>query len=498
MRMGLTHLTVTVAAVLGALTVGGIGVTTVAEQSLRHADRLETRSMQTLVVANALEKSVLDLETGLRGYLLTAQPRFLQPYRLALAAYPSEASSLMTLTADTPAQRASVARITTAIGAYVRDYAQLRIREARAGHLAAARSAVATGAGKARVDAIRAQFATLTQVDIRATTATARAARSQAALALALGIASMALTAASIVVITFAVRRTIAVPLRRLAAAAGRVSLGELSVRVPARGVAEVGELAGGFNAMTDSLSLQRTELEAQKAELEAQQVQLEESFVALEERKGHIELLQRFGARLAAVSGVSEVSSAALKEFGDAAQAEAGALYLFDERTGTFPLTARRGTATEDVPGVVRVGDGLAGLALAERRPVTVSQVQATVQTVGVGGRRTAMQELHLPLRHGDRLVGVMSVGRFRDEPFTGPDLEVLADLAHHAAVACAEAQSQRAVERVAAELAAVLAATDEGFCVIDKDGLVTMANRAALDQTGYARAQRPRHPAP
>jgi len=489
MRMGLTQLTVAVAAALGAVTIGSIGVTTAAELSLRHVVQQETRSLTTLAVANTLEKSVLDLETGLRGYLLTDQPRFLQPYRFALAAYPGQARSLKALTAGSPAQQARAAAITSAIGVYVRDYTRPLIRQARAGHLAAARSPRATGAGKARVDAIRARFAALTQADVRAAAANARSAHHLRSLVLVAGIGSMVLAAAAFVAISFAVRRTVAIPLRRLAGAAGQVTAGELSVRVPAGGVAEVGELASRFNAMTDSLSLQRTELEAQKAELEAQQVQLEESFVALEERKGHAELLQRFGARLAAVSGVSEVSTAALKEFGDAARAEAGALYLFDERTGTFPLTARRGTAAEDVPGVVREGDGLAGLALAERRPVTVSHDQATVPTVGINGRRSAVQELHLPLRHGDRLVGVVSVGRFRDEPFTGPDLEVLGDLAHHAAVACAEAQSQRAVERVAAELAAVLAATDEGFCVIDKVGLVTMANRAALDQTGYAR---------
>src|SRR5262249_52175300 len=151
-------------------------------------------------------------------------------------------------------------------------------------------------AGKARVDAIRARFAALTRADVRAAAANARRAHQLRSLVLVAGLGSMVLAAAAFVAITFAVRRTVAIPLRRLAGAAGRVTAGELSVRVPAGGVAEVGELASGFNAMTDSLSLQRTELEAQKAELEAQQVQLEESFVALEERKGHIELLQRFG----------------------------------------------------------------------------------------------------------------------------------------------------------------------------------------------------------
>src|SRR5690349_1828377 len=46
------------------------------------------RSSQSLVLANNLEQRVIDLETGLRGYLLTGERRFLAPRSAALRVIP--------------------------------------------------------------------------------------------------------------------------------------------------------------------------------------------------------------------------------------------------------------------------------------------------------------------------------------------------------------------------------------------------------------------------
>ena len=69
-----------------------------------------------------------------------------------------------------------------------------------------------------------------------------------------------ALTAATVialgaaVVLSLALSRRIAGPVSRLAGAARRIAAGHYSERVPAGGRDEVGELAGTFNAMADSL----------------------------------------------------------------------------------------------------------------------------------------------------------------------------------------------------------------------------------------------------
>ena len=47
------------------------------------AERSARRSQDVLITANGLEQRVLDLETGLRGFILTRQTEFLQPWQEA-------------------------------------------------------------------------------------------------------------------------------------------------------------------------------------------------------------------------------------------------------------------------------------------------------------------------------------------------------------------------------------------------------------------------------
>jgi CHASE3 domain sensor protein len=69
-----------VASGLLALIVGAtfaVLLTSVAD--LRQAEGRATRSHDVLVTANRLERLAVDLETGLRGFLITGEDRYLQP-----------------------------------------------------------------------------------------------------------------------------------------------------------------------------------------------------------------------------------------------------------------------------------------------------------------------------------------------------------------------------------------------------------------------------------
>ena len=54
-----------------------------AVSAARNATNDEARSKNVTVSALALEKLVLDLEAGLRGYVITGNPDFLTPYTTA-------------------------------------------------------------------------------------------------------------------------------------------------------------------------------------------------------------------------------------------------------------------------------------------------------------------------------------------------------------------------------------------------------------------------------
>ena len=69
---------------------------------LRAAERRARESESVLVVANRLERLVVDLETGQRGFIITGQEGFLQPWRDAQTAIPGQAAALERLVAGNP------------------------------------------------------------------------------------------------------------------------------------------------------------------------------------------------------------------------------------------------------------------------------------------------------------------------------------------------------------------------------------------------------------
>ena len=69
-------------------------------------------------VINALDHvltSVVDAETGERGFLITGSEPYLEPYHASLADLDGETARLATLVADNPAQTAAVAALREAI-----------------------------------------------------------------------------------------------------------------------------------------------------------------------------------------------------------------------------------------------------------------------------------------------------------------------------------------------------------------------------------------------
>jgi len=59
-------------------------------ESVRRQDRAEQRSEQAVVAASRVERLVLDLETGTRGFVLTRDPSFLEPWRSAQRLLPGQ------------------------------------------------------------------------------------------------------------------------------------------------------------------------------------------------------------------------------------------------------------------------------------------------------------------------------------------------------------------------------------------------------------------------
>ncbi|HEX8385755.1 MAG TPA: CHASE3 domain-containing protein, partial [Rubricoccaceae bacterium] len=97
---------------------------------------------------------MVDAETGQRGYLLTGNEAYLEPYRAAEARLDSLLGELTRLTATNPQQRSHMARLRPELVAKMDNLAQT-IRLGQEEGLVAALAVVQTGEGRAEMDAIR-------------------------------------------------------------------------------------------------------------------------------------------------------------------------------------------------------------------------------------------------------------------------------------------------------------------------------------------------------
>src|SRR5215208_5308996 len=147
---GAVALAVVVAAVLAVLAVVVV--------SLRSAGREARRSQEVVAVLNRYERTVLDLETGQRGYVNTGDERFLDPWRRALAELPRESERLEELLAGQPEQLRHLRTLDAAAADFRNNWSVRVVRLARRDREHAA-DLVATGGGKRRVDRIRGRVA---------------------------------------------------------------------------------------------------------------------------------------------------------------------------------------------------------------------------------------------------------------------------------------------------------------------------------------------------
>ena len=266
--LGLNGRSLVASLVLAATVTSAFAVLLLAIGSLRGAGRGAQRIDRVAAAANDLERLAIDLETGERGFVVTGQQRFLEPWASARQEIPLKEGELRALVRES-GQRQRVEGIVAAIGSYERTWSTPIVTLAQS-DVAAAVQEIARGAAKRQMDGIRALFATFLAENSRL--GTAQRARAQAAGDRAVLLGALGLGGSLLLILVFGgyLARAVVAPVRRLAHASARLGEGDLSTRVPERGGAEIGELAHTFNRMAGSLEQNRAELESQNAELDA------------------------------------------------------------------------------------------------------------------------------------------------------------------------------------------------------------------------------------
>jgi signal transduction histidine kinase len=393
--------------------------------SLRESGRAVTQTRNELALADAIEKLVLDLETGVRGFVIAGQERFLQPWRDARATLPEETGRLAALV-DAPDQERRVRELTSGIDSYVEDYSVPLIAAVRRNREAGLSVAI-TDEGKRRVDALRAEFARFREVERARLTAGQR--RDDQDAARATTVAAVALGGSVVLILVFGgyLTRAIAVPLRGAAAMAGRLAGGDLSVRLPETGMGEVGELERAFNRMGTSLEANRDELQRIAAEQAA---------------------LRRVATLVAQAVPTSEVFEAVTREVGLQCDADLARLERFEpDRTVTAIAAWNRSGDVHLAVGkrLTLEGASIAAHVLENGRPTRVDSFVGATGPIAREARELGIRSsVGCPIVVGGRIWGVIAASTTREAPFPLDTESRIADFTELVATAVANAEAR------------------------------------------------------
>ncbi|HLJ49309.1 MAG TPA: CHASE3 domain-containing protein [Bryobacteraceae bacterium] len=149
--------------IVGVTAVGLVALLVVGLLSFMNTTRLTTTAVwvththQVLEAKENILSLLKDAETGQRGYLITGEPRYLEPYNNASSSLAQAIAKLRELTADNPAQQQRIAALDPLVSSKLGELKQTIDLRTNQG-FEAARKVVLTDQGKQVMDNIRAKL----------------------------------------------------------------------------------------------------------------------------------------------------------------------------------------------------------------------------------------------------------------------------------------------------------------------------------------------------
>ena len=152
-----------------------------------------------------LERLVLDLDTGLRGFVLTGKGDLLAPWTSARAALPKSLRDFQQLASTTAGERHRATTLVASIDQYVNDYAVPVVEIARE-NPAAARQTFVSDEGAQQLAAVRDRFADFLSTESAVAAARTSTAQRRSDEAIAAAVAG--LIASALLIIGFGDRKS--------------------------------------------------------------------------------------------------------------------------------------------------------------------------------------------------------------------------------------------------------------------------------------------------
>lgn len=250
---------------------------------LEKADQWNTHTYKVLDKSSALIAAIVDQETGVRGFLVSGDENFLEPYHAGVKTFDQELSQLLTLTSDNAAQQGRLKRIQAGAESWHKEVVDPEIALGKNPEtLEEARAIEASGAGKAMMDAIRgahAEFETAERSLLETRSATKAATLSFAEIFLGTGSIVILILAAGL---GFFLNRNIGGAIVDMTATMGDLADGNNTIKIPhSNRHDEIGSMAAAVqvfkdNAIRNEELLREQELQKEQADVDRRRAQEE------------------------------------------------------------------------------------------------------------------------------------------------------------------------------------------------------------------------------
>ncbi|MGW9384541.1 sensor histidine kinase [Streptomyces globisporus] len=269
-----------VVVVCGCLVVGGLVLSRMSERTDELVDRIQPARSVSFQLQNAL----LDQETGVRGFALTGDRSFLEPYEAGKGAELERLAQARELVGDDERLANDLDAIEAAAARWRRDKAEPLIAAVREGGPSRSGTTAQLQSSKTEFDTLRraytAQQGRLAEARDQAR-ADLNAARSTRDWVVGILLGVLVLT---IVALSVLLHRVVGVPLSRLRAASEAVRSGTFDQRIEIQGPSDVQAVAGAVENMRQRLSDELAETQKREGLLADQTQELRRSNSELEQ----------------------------------------------------------------------------------------------------------------------------------------------------------------------------------------------------------------------
>ncbi|MFD3609105.1 CHASE3 domain-containing protein [Streptomyces atroolivaceus] len=265
--------------VCGCLVVGGIVLSRISDRTMDLVDRIQPARSASFQLQNAL----LDQETGVRGFALTGDTTFLEPYENGMRAERQHLARVRSLTGNEQPYVEDLGRIQKAAQQWRTQRAEPLIAAVRASGPTGASSAPIMRS-KAEFDSLRLLYAVQqSHLDdardhARAELDDARVTRDRVLIALVIGFVL------AVVSLSMLLHRMVGRPLGALTAASNKVRSGAFTGRIDVRGPSDVRAVAAAAEDMRRRLVAELAESQERETLLAEQTTELRRSNSELEQ----------------------------------------------------------------------------------------------------------------------------------------------------------------------------------------------------------------------